>query len=119
MGYVTICNHSIWLKHIENAPQIVTKIESLAPNAPITLQIEDKPVIFRKMRDGADGRPTRGIRPDESFKNYWNQLFQRRSGEKVEIKLNEAPIADSYLAAISSLLSEWDSPEDNEAYNDL
>jgi hypothetical protein len=119
MGQMIISDHAVWLKHIDGDAKIASKIEKLAPNAPIALQIDGKPVLFRKMRDGADGRPTPGIRPDEAFKDYWNTLYQGRRGQKVEITLDEIVPADPYLASISSLLSEWDSPEDHEAYNDL
>ncbi len=114
-----ISDHSIWLKHIENDGKIIAKIENLPQNAPVALQIDGKPVLFRKMRDGVDGRPTHGIRPDEAFKDYWNTLYRERRGQKVEIVLDETPPSDPYLASISHLLSEWDSPEDNEAYNGL
>ena len=119
MGHMIISDHSIWLKHIEGDTKIASRVTNLPPNAPITLQIDGKPVLFRKMRNGVDGRPTHGIRPDDAFKDYWNRLYQERRGQRVEIALDEIPAADPYLASISSLLSEWDSPEDNEAYNGL
>jgi hypothetical protein len=118
MAHMTITDHTIWLKHIQS-DRIVGKLSSLTQNAPVTLRVEGKPVLFRKMRDGADGRPTPGVRPDESFKDYWNSLYRERRGETVEIDLDEAPIADPYLAAISGLLTEWTSAEDAEAYDDL
>ncbi|MGL5362147.1 MAG: hypothetical protein ACRDBH_04660 [Bosea sp. (in: a-proteobacteria)] len=119
MGRMEIRDHAVWMKHIEGDPAIVERLLQLPQNAPIALQVDGKPVLFRKMRDGSDGRPTQGIRPDESFKDYWNTLFQQRRGEIVQLTLNETPTADPYLASISALLSDWDSPEDNEAYNDL
>lgn len=119
MGQMIVSDHSIWLRHIEGDTSIASKVASLPPNAPITLQIDGRPVLFRKMRDGVDGRPTHGIRPDEAFKDYWNKLYQERRGQKIQITLDDTPSSDPYLASISALLAEWDSPEDNEAYNDL
>ena len=119
MGQMIISDHAIWLKHIEADMAIIDRVSRLSQNAPITLQVDGRPVLFRKMRDGSDGRPTQGVRPDESFKDYWNELYKTRRGEKVEICLDDTPPTDPYLASISSLLSEWDSPEDHEAYHGI
>lgn len=119
MGRMEIRDHAIWVKHIQGDPAIAERILRLLQNAPITLQVDGKPVLFRKMRNGNDGRPTQGIRPDESFKDYWNALYQQRRGQIVNVALNDAAPSDPYLASISVLLSDWDSPEDNEAYNGL
>jgi hypothetical protein len=50
------------------------------------------------------------------MRDKWKAM-QARRGETVEIR--EVVQADSYLAALRPLLSEWDSAEDNEAYRDL
>ncbi len=120
MGSLAIKDHTIWVKHIENDPLIVSKIMSLEQNTLVALIIEDKPVLFRKMRDGKDGRPTDGIRPDEDFKEFWKEMYETRRGEVVSIELNsDFNPQDSYLKALSTILNEWDSAEDNEAFNAL
>jgi hypothetical protein len=113
-----ISDHAIWLKHIENE-RIISTIARLGQNAPVVLKVDGKPVLFRKMRDGGDGRPTPGIRPDDAFKDYWNRLYRERRGETVEIELDETPSADPYLAAVSDVMTEWASKEDADAYDDL
>jgi hypothetical protein len=119
MGRMVIRDHAIWAKHIEGDSLIIERLMRLPQNEPIVLQIDGKPVRFLKMRDGVDGRPTPGIRPDETFRDYWNDLYQKRRGETVLVSLDDTPPADPYLASISALMSEWDSPQDNEAYNGL
>lgn len=119
MAQMTVSDHTIWLKHVRQDQDIVSRLEALEQNAPIALRVDGKPVLFRKMRDGVDGRPTQGIRPDEAFKDYWNALYRDRRGETVEIELDNTPQGDPYLVAISGLLSEWASNEDAEAYDDL
>lgn len=119
MGHFEIRDHAVWAKHIEGAPHIVEKINSLKENSALSLIIDGKPVLFRKMRNGSDGRPTAGIRPDDSFKEYWKEIYQTRRGENVSIDFNDNNISDTYLASVSALMSEWDSDEDNEAFNDL
>ncbi len=119
MGYMVIRDNAVWTKHIEGDPELVRRILTLPAGAPITLVIEATPVRFRKMRDGADGRPTHGLRPDESFKAFWDAMQERR-GETVSIGLNqEARTIDPYLSSLEPLLSEWNSPEDAEAYDGL
>jgi hypothetical protein len=119
MGYVQITDNSLWVKHVENDEALAARILNLEDNAPIILQVDGKPVLFRKMRTGKDGRAVSGVRPDETFKKYWNDLYQKRRGERLPIALADVPPADPYLASIAALLSEWDSPADNAAYNDL
>jgi hypothetical protein len=119
MAYVHIADSTIWVRHVEDGDDIARHILGLSENAPIALQIDGNLVLFRKMRNGSDGRPTSGIRPDESCKAYWNKLYSERRGERVPIALVTTPIVDPYLASIGHLLSEWDSPSDNAAYNDL
>jgi hypothetical protein len=113
-----IRDDAIWAKHIDD-PEIVRRILALPPSAPITLLVDRNPIRFRKMRDGADGRPTPGLRPDDEFRECWKAL-QHRRGEVVSVELEGRPPAgDPYLAATSALLTEWNSPEDAEAYDGL
>jgi hypothetical protein len=119
MGYMVIRDNAIWAKHVEGDPELVRRILALPANAPITLVIDDTPVRFRKMRDGADGRRTRGLRPDESSKAFGDALQERR-GETVSISLEQKlRTVDPYLSSLEPLLSEWNSPEDAEAYDGL
>jgi hypothetical protein len=68
------------------------------------------------MRNGKDGRSTTGIKPIGPMKEIWRR-FQTRRGEVVEVR--EVRTADAYLAALTDTLSEWNSPEDEEAFRDL
>jgi hypothetical protein len=117
---MTIRDNAIWAKHIEGDPAVVDHILALPQNAAVVLLIEGTPVRFAKMRDGADGRPTPGLRPaDSEAKRFWDAMQQRR-GEQVSVFLSDADgSGDGYLASLSALLSEWDSPEDAAAYDRL
>ncbi len=119
MARLKIADHAVWLRHMINGDHIAKHISGLPENAPVALQVDGKPILFRKMRNGSDGRPTAGIRPDESFKAYWTTLYNERRGEEVSVELGEVPPSDPYLAAVGALLSEWTSPADDAAYNDL
>jgi hypothetical protein len=120
MAYMTIRDNALWAKHIEGDSRVVDRILGLPENAPITLLIEATPVRFCKMRDGADGRPTPGLRPaDADAKRFWDEM-QARRGDRIRVDLEgRAAGDDPYLASLTALLSEWDSPEDAEAYDGL
>lgn len=118
MSQMIMRDHAIWVKHIKNE-RIAAEIAALKPNAPIALRVDGMPMLFRKMRDGRDGRPISGIRPDEAFKACWNRICRERRGEAVDIELADALLADPYLATISELMIEWTSKEDADAYDDL
>jgi hypothetical protein len=115
---MTIRDNALWSKHVEDDPRLVSRIHGLPQNAPIVLLIDGVPVRFAKMRDGADGRPTPGLRPaDAEAKRFWDAL-QHRRGEAIHVTLPDQP-NDLHLASIAALLSEWDSPEDAAAYDRL
>jgi hypothetical protein len=82
--------------------------------------IDDTPVKFAKMRDGSDGRPTPGLRPEGSdAKRFWDALQERR-GERVTVVLpGESRPSDPHFQSLAPLLSEWESPEDAAAYDRL
>jgi hypothetical protein len=119
MGFIRILDNSIWAKHVEEDDRLADQILALSDDAPIVLNIDGKPSLFRKMRTGKDGRSVSGVRPDTAFKDYWNTLYSERRGERVTIELGEQTPSDPYLASIAALLSEWERPADNAAYNDL
>jgi hypothetical protein len=50
------------------------------------------------------------------MKGVWKR-FQLRRGEVVKIR--DVKPVDPYLAAVSETLTEWNSPEDDEAFRDL
>lgn len=116
MGKVTIADNSIWLKHIEQDKPLRDKLKALQPGEAIDLEVAGVVGRWARVKDGKDGRPTEAIQPIESMKQVWTQM-QKDRGRVVEVR--EVLSADSFLAALRPLLSEWDSPEDEEAYRDL
>ena len=59
---------------------------------------------------------TTGIKPIGPMKEIWKRL-QARRGEVVEVR--QVRTADAYLAALNETMTEWNSPEDEEAFRDL
>ena len=119
MGQMTIRDDAIWARHIESDPELRRRIGALPQDAAIELVIDGRSAVFEKMKDGRDGRPVAGLRPSPADRAFWRSM-QARRGEVVEVRLpDRPPAADPYLAFISGLLPEWDSPEDAAAYDEL
>lgn len=116
MGYVKITDNSIWAKQIEGAEALKNRILSLSPGELIELEIKGIVGQWEKMRDGKDGRATKGLKPVGPMKEVWKR-FQAQRGKLVQVR--EVRTADAYLEALSETLSEWNSPEDQEAFRDL
>jgi len=116
MGYVEIRDDAVWAKQIEGSKALKDRIVTLAPGDIVELEVDGIVGKWERMRNGKDGRPTMGIKPVGPMREIWKQ-WQSRRGEIVEVR--EVHKADSYLAALSGTLSEWNSPEDEEAFRDL
>jgi hypothetical protein len=117
MGKVRINDDAIWLKHIEGDAGLGNRIRSMRAGDLVDLEVNGIVGRWQRMRDGRDGRPTFGIRPVAEMREVWTRLRKTSTGELVSVR--EVMTADSYLAALRPLLSEWDSPEDELAYRDL
>lgn len=113
---VQIEDHVIWFKHIADA-DLQKRLETLRSEETINLEADGVVGLWRRMRDGKDGRPVRGIRPEGAMKEVWNKWFGARKGSVVALR--EISLADDYLKAGSALFSEWASPEDEAAFRDL
>jgi len=113
---IRIEDRTIWFKHVAE-PHLRERLESLKEEEAITLEIDGVIGRWKRMKKGKNPEPTRGIKPDGAMKKVWNTWFENRRGETVEMR--EAMLADDYLAASSALFSEWNSPEDEEAFRDL
>lgn len=116
MGKVVIKDDSIWLKHIEGDLRLVTRLQRLHEHEVVELEVNGVVGRWQRMKAGKDGRPTQGIKPIDAMRKVWTQMQEER-GKIVDIR--EVRTADSYLMALTPLMSEWDSPEDEEAFHDL
>lgn len=116
MGYIKIQDDLVWAKQIEGDNALRDRILNLPPGATIDLEIDGIVGPWEKAKTGRDGRPTAAIKPVGPMREIWKR-YQARRGEIVQVR--ETRTADSYLKALSGTLSEWDSPEDDEAFRDL
>jgi hypothetical protein len=117
MGQIKITDNNIWAKQIEDDPALKERILNLAPGAVIELEVGGVAGRWAKANTGKDGRATPAIKPVGPMKEVWTEFFRSRRGTFATIR--QTQLADSYLAALQGTLSEWDSPEDDEAFRDL
>ena len=89
MATTTVSDYVIWARHIHDDPELVARVLSLWAGQTLQLEVDGVRGTWRKMDDGADGRPTPGIRPIGSAREVWRYLYKRRRGEVVSLKLVE------------------------------
>lgn len=117
MPTAPIRDNAVWFKHIEGDPHFVRYLESLESEAVLELEVDGVVGTWQRMRDGRDGRRTKGIRPVSTMKRIWDRWYETRRGEIVPIR--PTTTAESYLSGLEETLSEWQSREDDEAFRGL
>jgi hypothetical protein len=116
MAHFKVRDDVIWASHIEGDAELQERVMQLRERAVIELEVDGIVGRWQKLKTGRDGRPTNAIKPVGPMREVWKQ-FQQRRGEIVPIR--ETQTADRYLASLQSTLTEWDSPEDEEAFRGL
>jgi hypothetical protein len=116
MGFIKIGDDLLWAKQIQGDQDLKERIMRLPAGATIDLEIDGVVGHWEKAKTGKDGRPTAAVKPVGPMREIWKR-FQARRGESVSIR--ETRTADSYLAALTGVMTEWNSPADDEAFRDL
>src|SRR5579859_5782418 len=83
----TISDFVIWAKQIHDDEGIGQRIADLGAGQTIDLVVDGVRGVWRKMDDGKDGRPTRGIRPLGQTQAFWRTLYESRRGDVVTLEL--------------------------------
>jgi hypothetical protein len=89
MAQTTVSDFVIWAKHIHGDPALNERVLSLGAGETVRLRVDGVSGAWRRMDDGRDGRPTRGIRPIGRTQAFWRELYARRRGEVVTVELIE------------------------------
>ncbi len=113
---VSIQDHAIWFKHLPGR-DLLDRLGELPPEGEVMVEVDGVAGVWRRMKRGKDGRLPDAIIPVGPMKDIWNKWFRTRRGDVVPLRLLNR--ADDYLASSSLLFSEWNSPEDEEAFRDL
>jgi hypothetical protein len=92
------------------------RVLKLAAGATIRLEVDGVVGEWKKMKDGADGRPTPGIKPVGAMAKVWARLQERR-GQNVRVRSPQ--VEDDLLRLADQAFDEWHSAEDEEAFGGL
>jgi hypothetical protein len=85
MASTTVSDYVIWTRHIHDDPELKQRVLAMWAGATIELVVDGVRGTWRKMEDGADGRPTPGIRPIGGAQVAWHALFRQRRGGVVSL----------------------------------
>jgi hypothetical protein len=107
---------SIWLKHISADANALALLSQIPAGTQLKFEVEGVVGDWERMKDGKDGRRVLGFKPVGKTLEFWKSMKSRR-GEYLEFKVVDP--RDTYLSDVQKTLSEWESPEDEEAFNDL
>lgn len=116
MGTFLNNDDSIWFKHIEGHPDTIGLLHQLKAGSQIKIEIEGVCGVWEKMKNQPDGSSTPGLKPIGQTREFWKTMKPLR-GKRFEFKIINP--RDTYLADVQKTLSEWESEEDEEAFNDL
>ena len=128
MAQTAVQDVVIWAKHIHGADGVRDRILALDGGEAIDLVIDGWRGPWVRMKDGADGRPTPGLRPVGRTRRFWSELFATRNGDMVPVELatpaTEASqerhsFREAARAALLRGLSGYSSQEPNLARDDL
>lgn len=86
MARTTVRDVVIWVKHI-HGEDVSSRVLGLKGGETLDLVVDGVRGSWRKMDDGRDGRPTKGIRPIGRMQTFWRELHASRSGDVVSIEL--------------------------------
>jgi len=85
MSLVEVRDYALWAKHIHGNDVLKERIIALPAGALIDLAVDGVRGKWKKMDDGADGRPTPGLKGIGNAQQHWHSLQDRR-GELVTIR---------------------------------
>ena len=102
MATTTVSDFVIWAKQVHDDGDLAERIIELGPGDTIDLIVDGVRGVWRKMDDGKDGRPTRGIRPLGRTQDFWRSLYESRRGDVVTLELPKGQSASPRGAALLS-----------------
>jgi hypothetical protein len=91
MAEVQVRDYALWIGHIHGDDLLKKKLDSLAAGEEVRLRVAGRSGRWLKMADGADGRPTPGLKPGPEVQAMWRTLYRERRGELVELSEAEQP----------------------------
>lgn len=116
MGTFLNNDDAIWLKNVNADKDTLALLRQLRAGTRLKLEIEGTRGDWERMADGKDGRPTFGLKPVGPTADYWKTMKPLRGQH---LHFNIVDPRDTYLGDVQKTLSEWESEDDEKAFNDL
>ncbi|HEX4180194.1 MAG TPA: hypothetical protein VHY32_05340 [Caulobacteraceae bacterium] len=98
MATTTISDYVIWTKHIHDDAVLAERLARLGEGETVELWVDGVRGTWLKMKNGADGRPTQGLKPVGRMRTFWSELFKTRRGDVVSL-VCETPVATGVVEA--------------------
>ena len=88
-GQVEVRDHVLWVKHIRDHDFLASVLSELGQGGRIELEVNGFRGVWEKMKDGRDGRPMPGIKPQGPARGHWHELYKKKRGCLVNLLLVE------------------------------
>jgi len=88
-GFVEIRDYVIWIAHIHSNQIVKNTLHDLHEGQLIELCVDGVDGVWKKMKDGEDGRETPGIKPIGVARKHWHELRSRRY-QVVTLQMNRS-----------------------------
>lgn len=85
MSFTEIRDVCLWPKHIHGNSSLKQRLLGLDEGELVKLSIDGFVGVWEKMKDGADGRRTDGLKPIGPAKQHWHSLYKSKRGDIVPI----------------------------------
>lgn len=116
MQHVRLTDQVIWFKHIEGKT-LLERLKALQSEEEIDLEVDGVVGRWTRMKSGADGRPTDGLKPSGAMRDIWNEWYSSKRGNTLTVR--EVSDEGDRAPSFATLFPEWASAEDEAAFRDL
>ena len=83
MGTLLNNDDVIWIKNVTADGNTLALLKQLPANTRLKLEIEGVRGDWMRMADGADGRPTLGLKPVGETVKFWKSMRPRRGRRRL------------------------------------
>jgi hypothetical protein len=93
MAEVQVRDYALWIGHIHGDDDLKRRLAHMEAGETVWLSVAGKVGRWLKMADGADGRPTPGLKPGPEVQEMWRGPYRERRGELVALADAAPPTA--------------------------
>lgn len=91
MAEVFCSDVCLWVRDV-GCRETRVALLALEPESRVWLEVEGEPILFERMRDGSDGRSTRGFKPAGEAGKRWLKRYREERGALIEFEFIERPL---------------------------